>query len=316
MKTGLNFQTCTIINKVDNKVFFRQNPVTKEEDFIVRPGLSFNKEDIAEVRETLGYEGVNEVVTIDFSGITDANATETKYYRLDIYLKVSGAEPFVYSTPWVQKGHPFWCDFVVKKGAKVADVTKAVVDSLQKDQIFQLGVEQIKAEVATDKLKLTAQFDYLRFAKINLVVLNEAGDDTEVVASLGDAAITKDTVGKNAFGTYSYIIQNLRLPTAENTGWAHLHADETPIVGAIYDHFVLEQYTTANNHPLGAVGCEVQSHTLHSFWVLHSEETAFKKVIEQAKTVKVYNADGTAVTVHSADTHKAVKSELDAKVSK
>ena len=61
------------------------------------------------------------------------------------------------------------------------------------------------------------------------------------------------------FGTYSQIVKDLRLPTVENTNWLHLRKAETPIVGAVYDQYIIEYCAPANNRPLGAVGCETTS---------------------------------------------------------
>ena len=309
MKTGLNFQTCTIINS--NSYKGKKLFETSSDIFKVRPGMNFEKANITKLYTAAGYEGVNEVVTVNLSKVITA-LEANKYYRLDIYLKVIGAEPFIYSTPWVQKGHPFWCDFVAKKGQDATAVADALAKSIKKDQFFQMGDEQLIASASAGTLTLTVQHDYLRFAKVVLVELNAEGDDTEVIASLEEngETIKKTTEGKNAFGTYSYIIQNLRLPTTENLRWTHLHDDETPVIGGIYDQFILEYTAPANNRPLGAVGCEVQSHTLHSFWVLHSLAEEFKSELNKAanKEVQLQN------TVVSEQASKA--SELNTKTVK
>jgi hypothetical protein len=40
--------------------------------------------------------------TIDFGDLSSLIPTEGKNYcRLDIYLGIEGAEPYIYSTPWV-----------------------------------------------------------------------------------------------------------------------------------------------------------------------------------------------------------------------
>ena len=61
----------------------------------------------------------------------------------------------------------------------------------------------------------------------------------------------------------------------------HLRQDETPVIGAVYDQFIIEYAAEANNHPLGAVGCEVKSHTTHTFWVKKEVSTAFKEMFSK-----------------------------------
>ena len=67
----------------------------------------------------------------------------------------------------------------------------------------------------------------------------------------------------------------------------HLRQDETPIIGAIYDQFIIEYAAEANNRPLGAVGCEVKSHTTHTFWVKKEVSTAFKEMFSKSANLGI-----------------------------
>ena len=282
MKTGLNFYTTTIINSdkyVNGKSRFKAD--TKAA--YIYPGMTFFKEGIQKVYYKEGYEGEMAKVEVDLAQL---KPTAKTYYRLDIYVKVQGAEPYIYTTPWIQKGRPFWVEFSLPGGATAtAGTTKdadAVVKAINKEHIFQVGDDQITAEVNGTKVVLTATTDYLRFARVEIVKLNDEGDDVEVVGTKqteGDNLLIKEvTKGQAAFGTYSHIIKDIQLPTNENTRWLHLRQDETPIIGAIYDQFIVEYAAEANNRPLGAVGCEVKSHTTHTFWVKKEVSTAFKNM--------------------------------------
>ena len=79
------------------------------------------------------------------------------------------------------------------------------------------------------------------------------------------------------FGTYDYLIHNLRLPTYENLRFMSPSAVEMPIKGAKY-----VQYSFAYSVPrvgfggLSVAGQAVQSTTLHTFYVLESLATAFE----------------------------------------
>lgn len=273
MKTGLNFYTTTIINSdkyVNGKSRFKADTNAA----YIYPGMTFFKEGIQKVYYKEGYEGEMAKVEVDLAQL---KPTAKTYYRLDIYVKVQGAEPYIYATPWIQKGRPFWVEFSLPGGdVATAGTTKdadAVVKAINKEHIFQVGDDQITAEVNGTKVVLTATTDYLRFAKVQVVKLNDEGDDTEVVLD-----IEPTVKGQASFGTYSHIIKDIQLPTNENTRWLHLRQDETPIIGAIYDQFIVEYAVEANNRPLGAVGCEVKSHTTHTFWVKKEVSTAFKEM--------------------------------------
>lgn len=60
------------------------------------------------------------------------------YCRLDMYLKVEGAEPYIYSTPWVQKGKPFWCEFIVKAADTATDIAKRLEQTINSNHISKL----------------------------------------------------------------------------------------------------------------------------------------------------------------------------------
>ena len=277
MKTGLNFYTTTIINSdkyVNGKSRFKAD--TKAA--YIYPGMTFFKDGIQKVYYKEGYEGEMAKVEVDLAQL---NPTAKTYYRLDIYVKVQGAEPYIYATPWIQKGRPFWVDFSLSAAGTNPDAD-ALVKTINKEHVFQVGNDQITAVVNGTKVVLTATADYLRFAKVQVVKLNDEGDDTEVVLDI------KPTVkGQASFGTYSHIIKDIQLPTNENTRWMHLRQDETPIIGAIYDQFIIEYAAEANNRPLGAVGCEVKSHTTHTFWVKKEVSTAFKEMFSKSANLGI-----------------------------
>lgn len=306
MKTGLNFQTCTIINS--DKYYKDASKKTfeaKNEHLIIRPGFDFEASKIQKVYQADGYEGEMAKVELDLAKLEQTAKT---YYRLDIYVKVQGAEPYIYATPWIQKGRPFWVEFSLS-GAKGTDTdADALVKAINKEHVFQVGDDQIKAtvdETTNTKIVLTATADYLRFAKVQVVKLNDEGDDTEVALN-----VEPTVKGQAAFGTYSHIIKDLRLPTNENTRWLHIRQDETPVIGTIYDQYIIEYKAPANNRPLGAVGCEVDSYTTHVFWVKHELAAAFKALLKTTlkKTITVVAKNCT--TSEEAEAKAAQASEL------
>ncbi len=293
MATGLNFQTQTIINSnldpdssklngkgTDNTYLFKSGKTNidgVEVDALkIKRDFVFVKGCVKAIRKRAGYNSVPCKATIDFSDDTllaalKAGGAKT-YCRLDIYLGVEGAEPYIYSTPWVQKGMPFWIEFTVKEADEAATIAKNVADMLKKNHVFLCDKDLINVSVNGAKLVLEGATEYQRFRKIEVSTFDAYDDYAEKVAELDpkdeDATdIILDERGKNSFGTYSQIIKDLRLPTAANYQWTHIRQVETPIVGAIYNQYIVEYEAPASNDGLHAVGQRMTSHTTHVFWV-------------------------------------------------
>lgn len=298
MATGLNFQTQTIINSnldpdssklngkgTDNTYLFKScktNIDGVEVDALkIKRDFVFVKDCVKAIRKRAGYNAVMCKATIDFADSALLAALKTggakTYCRLDIYLGVEGAEPYIYSTPWVQKGMPFWIEFTVKEADEAATIAKNVADMLKKNHVFLCDKDLINVSVSGSKLILEGATEYQRFRKIEISTFDAYDDYADKVAELDPTKtaatdIKLDERGKNSFGTYSQIIKDLRLPTAANYQWTHIRQVETPIVGAIYNQYIVEYEAPATNDGLHAVGQRMTSHTVHVFWVKNDSD--------------------------------------------
>lgn len=296
MATGLNFQTQTIINSnpdssklngkgTDNTYLFKSDKTNidgVEVDALkIKRDFVFVKDCVKAIRKRAGYNAVMCKATIDFADSAllvalKAGGAKT-YCRLDIYLGVEGAEPYIYSTPWVQKGMPFWIEFTVKEADEAATIAKNVADMLKKNHVFLCDKDLINVSVSGSKLILEGATEYQRFRKIEISTFDAYDDYADKVAELDPTKtaatdIKLDERGKNSFGTYSQIIKDLRLPTAANYQWTHIRQVETPIVGAIYNQYIVEYEAPATNDGLHAVGQRMTSHTVHVFWVKNDSD--------------------------------------------
>lgn len=300
MATGLNFQTQTIINsnldpdssklngngKGTDKTYLFKSDKTNidgvEVDALkIKRDFVFVKDCVKAIRKRAGYNAVMCKATIDFVdsallAALKAGGAKT-YCRLDIYLGVEGAEPYIYSTPWVQKGMPFWIEFTVKEADEAATIAKNVADMLKKNHVFLCDKDLINVSVSGSKLILEGATEYQRFRKIEISTFDAYDDYADKVAELDPTKtaatdIKLDERGKNSFGTYSQIIKDLRLPTAANYQWTHIRQVETPIVGAIYNQYIVEYEAPATNDGLHAVGQRMTSHTVHVFWVKNDSD--------------------------------------------
>lgn len=323
MATGLNFQTQTIINSnldpdssklngkgTDNTYLFKSGKTNidgVEVDALkIKRDFVFVKDCVKAIRKRAGYNAVMCKATIDFAdsallAALKAGGAKT-YCRLDIYLGVEGAEPYIYSTPWVQKGMPFWIEFTVKEADEAATIAKNVADMLKKNHVFLCDKDLINVSVSGSKLILEGATEYQRFRKIEISTFDAYDDYADKVAELDPTKtaatdIKLDERGKNSFGTYSQIIKDLRLPTAANYQWTHIRQVETPIVGAIYNQYIVEYEAPATNDGLHAVGQRMTSHTVHVFWVKNDSDliSAWETALGTVGTVgTVVDVDATS----------------------
>ena len=306
---GLNFQTQTIINSnLDpdsgkGVVLFeskREKVDGVEKDIVrVKRDFLFVKDNVDCIRRRKGYAAELCEATIDFTKLAPVVPTDhavnlvptdgVNYCRLDIYIGIEGAEPYIYSTPWYHKGKPFWVEFIVKKGDKAADIANRVEKTIKSNHIFQVDKDLIKVtNDGAGKITLTGATEYQRFRKIEINIFEADADYADLVTELNpnevvdSDAIALVTKGKNAFGTYSQIVKDLRLPTAANYQWLATRKVEIPIVGAVYNQYIIEYHAPANSHPLSVVGGRLDSHTTHVFWVKNDTElvTAWENALK------------------------------------
>lgn len=105
------------------------------------------------------------------------------------------------------------------------------------------------------------------------------------------------------FGTYNYLIQNLRLPTYENLRFKSPGAVEMPVMGGEYT-----QYSFAYCVPrvglggMSAASQTVHSTTMHTFFVLKSVAEKFKAELEKL---------GEVVTIKTEEDGKHPEHEIE-----
>lgn len=308
---GLNFQTQTIINSnvdpdssakngkgTDNTWLYRAGQEVvdgKTVDVLrVKRDFIFVKDGVKAIRKAEGHDAEPCQAVIDFSKINAIKPTEgeKKYCRLDIYLGVEGAEPFIYATPWVQKGMPFWVEFTVTEDNQ-GEIAKVVADMIKKNHLFLVDKDLLIVEAEGTKLTLTGATEYQRFRNVEVRTFSVTDDYAELVAELtkikadesGELVVAEDKAiyeaarGENAFGTYSQIVKDLRLPTAANYQWTHIRQAETPIVGGVYNQYIIEYCAPAVNDGLQFVGQRGESYTTHVFWVNQDEASDWEAAL-------------------------------------
>lgn len=278
---GLNFQTCTIINsnvdpdssikvngKDDNQWLFKLTD--DEKTFMVKRDFRFTSDNICSVYHKKAKAQTPCQATIDFSQIVPKAPEKNEYYRLDLVLGVEGAEPYIYSNAFIQKGIPFWVEFVVTP-SNWESVAKVVAESIRKNHLFRVDKDLIDVEVSGNTLVLTGNTEFQRFREISVHKYDQVSEFSEPVSEMDEqaeeGAIVLNNRGTNGFGTYAHIVKDLRLPTAANYQWTHIRQVETPIIGAMYDQYIITMCAPAANDGFAAVGHRMESTTTHVFWV-------------------------------------------------
>lgn len=260
----------------------------------------------------------NAKATIDMAKVktvlTTSKATKGTF-RVEIYVRLaqSNNNP-LYSNTWVVKGRPWTFEFSATSTEEAGDIVDKVIKMITKFKLFTMDTEQLKATKEGTKLVLTAQDPYQIFSKVELQYFDpNIGTTTGCCTPRGEYApvenygvtdVASITPGNEGFGTFEWIMRNLRLPTAEQTRWNALYQDDRPMVGATYTQYTLEY--CENRGILGgdAVGEETKSVTTHVFFVNQNVKTQFEAALSAAGITPL------------APTAEAVETDAEVKANK
>lgn len=229
-------------------------------------------------------------VTIDLSQI---NGTDGESYRLSVYIGLTQAsQESRYANDLILKGKPFTVDFVWKTSA--ADVAKNLVKIINKYAVMVYGEKLLNVSYSGAYLTIEAVNEYQRFRKVNIEKFDKDAyfgrGEYNAVRTLEDlseqdsnAALTGTVegyfVGKEGFGTYSYLLHNLRIPTPMRTRAFGVNLDENPIIGAKYNQYTIHYCADRGVLGTNAVGDTVKSVTTHVFYVNQSVASEFEEAL-------------------------------------
>ena len=234
--------------------------------------------------------------TIDLAQV---NGTEGEMFRLHIYVGLTpSSQNSLYANDLQYKGKPFSVDFVWADTA--ANTVTKLIKTINKYQMMVYSKKLLNITANSTFITVEGTDEYQRFRFLNIEKI-----DMEAYYGMGDAVVVrsledlseKDTnaqvtnaaegyfVGKEGFGTYPYLLHNLRLPTWARTRYMAPNQDETPIIGAKYNQYTI--YYCVNRGILGdnAVGDLVKSRTTHVFYVKQDLASAFETALKKIGTI-------------------------------
>lgn len=243
--------------------------------------------------------------TIDFSQVS---GVQGDVFRLHIYVGLTQAsQSSLYANDLQWKGKPLSVDFVWADNA--ANTVTNLVKTINKYEMMVYGQKLLNVSKNNAYLTIEAVDEYQRFRFINIEKFNvEAyhgmGDYT-VVRSLANLSVKTTNAqvtnsaegyfaGKEGFGTYSFLLHNLRIPTHDRTRYLALNQDETPIIGAKYNQYTIHYCVDRGILGSNAVGDEVRSRTTHVFYVKSDLASAFETALGKIGTVTPITTTGSA----------------------
>lgn len=302
------FTTTNVINSdLDSSGKKKWFADTETNSFRVLRVNDFKADSIQAVYKAAATDAQLAKVCIDLSQIT---AAAGDMLRLDIYLGLTPAsQDSRYANDLIYKGKPLSVDFVWKDTA--ANTVAELEKILKKYAVLVYGDKLLNVKSNDTKLIIEATTEYQRFKKINIdkfdseahfymgeyvpvltiADLTEVGTNAEADTTSGKGNIF---VGKEGFGTYSWILHNLRLPTYARTRAFATNSDETPVVGGKYDQYTIHYCVDRGVLGTNAVGHTVKSVTTHVFYVKSDLSSKFSSDL-----TNVLTESGSGITIEN-----------------
>ena len=282
----LNFTQQTVINSSD-----RFKKIEGKDILRIKRIGDYKKENITKVFKTVASDPVKGTAAIKPTAVLTSGAA----YRLVVYLRLQKSVNSLYANDLVYKGKPLFFEFKCT-GVVATDITAMVKAINSQQRMWDNGITYLVASGDATTLTLTCADEYQLFYHVELqrftaTALN--GDPTAsqytsvykfVNGEAGNAAQIVVNQSKLGVGTYDMLIQDLRLPTYENTNWISMNKMEMPIVGAKYTQYVLEYEVERGIMGLGSAGALVTARTTHVFFVKLDLVDSFDAVLSPLVT--------------------------------
>lgn len=217
--------------------------------------------------------------------------------RLSIYVGLTQAsQDSRYSNDYYYKGKPFTVEFQWK-GLSLSKEAENLVKLIEKYQLMVYTEKLLNVSASQEYITIEATTEFQRFKKVDLEVLNPdtpplylgeyipvktLEDLTEVENGEAlDGTREGYFVGKEGFGTYSYLLHNIRIPTAYRTRVFGINQEETPVPGAKYNQYTIHYCANRGILGMNAVGEVTKSVTTHVFFVREDLADLFETYLGQ-----------------------------------
>ena len=296
------FTTTTVINS-DRDSSGKPMWTANDNSFYVKRVNEFKKDNITVVYKAVPVEPKLASIAIDLDAVTGVKTGDN--LRINIYIGLSeGSNDPIYANDFYFKGRPMTFDFTWMGSAdKTAEALKKTI---RKYQLNIYGEKMVDVKVEDSVITLTATTEYQRFRRAALELLdaeawNNMGEYKEI-----DDAVTVISEGQEGFGTYSWILHNLRIPTTAHTDAWSINQKEMPIPGAKYTQFTLHYCVDRGTLGLNAVGHQVTSATTHVFYVKEDLVSSFESALKSVGGITVKEVTIPTSTTSKVDAEEEV----------
>ena len=330
------FTTTNVINSDKDLTTGKALYEVENNTLVVRRVANFKKENIAAIYKAVAVDPENAKVTIDLE--KNVSATAGDVLRLSIYVGLSQAsQDSRYSNDMIYKGKPFSVDFVWQDTAD--NSAKKLVETIKKYSLLVYGEKLLTASNNGAFVTIEATNEYQRFRRVDLEKFDKATNeypysgkytvikslsniDPKTREELEEGTTEGFFAGKEGFGTYSFLLHNLRLPTSARTRAFGINQDETPIVGAKYNQYTIHYCANRGVLGLNAVGDTVKSVTTHVFYVKSDLANDFETLLKQVGSITTASAkakdpvDPQAQSAAQSAAEEAAQTVVDAAIAK
>lgn len=294
------FTTTTVINSNQDytnpevELWSKGSDLEGNPTLNVKRHLNFKKDNVVSITKAEYSDPKIVKATLDLSQLDNDNK-EDNTYRIALYIKLSQSSAnSYYANDLVFKGKPFYIEFIWKKGDEATTVAKKVKEIVKKYMLAVYEKDLVKVTVEGSKVVITGIDEYQRFSKVDIELYTEDESPLpgkfQVVKSALPTELAeideepnpeydenfKIEQGVEGFGTYQWLLKNLRLPTGARNAYAAINADETPILGAKYNEYVIRYCVNRGIMGGDAVGEVTKSLTTHVFYVNQNIASEFE----------------------------------------
>lgn len=278
-----DFQKEVVLNSLDS--------VKKFENGFRVDGMLYKNEYVGPVYKTEAVDGAKAKLVIDLDAVKGSadvkNVENVMQFVIELgldndYRGDFGSVLFYFRKPIV---------VTMDVNSDAATVAKA----FEKAGVVDYKLYNVSVEGNKITLEMADNYITVRKAEVMDLVCDGACGEVGQVSKLAytfdlknSSVYTKNNVG---FGTYDYMIHNLRLPTYANIRFASPAESEMPVKGGKYTQYSFEYTVPRRLGGLSVAGQKTESTTIHTFFVLSTKAANFEKFLDKVTIKSVTTKD-------------------------